>query len=490
MRTVLRSIFRLAFVALVLFIGVLLVNMITFSSKQLKVDAVILEPVSDQVFARLSEAVRIPTVSHNLKVDTLPFRQLDSLLLRSFPKTMAQLERLPVPGLGLAFKWPGKNPNLQPILLTGHMDVVPAQSDTTDGWTYLPFSGEQAEGFIWGRGTLDDKMQIMGLFEAVESLLSDGYYPQRSVYFAFGHDEEIEGKEGAKVIAQYFADTGVHFDFVLDEGSIILENALKGLKEPLAMIGIGEKGNATYTISVAMRSGGHSSMPVDETVIGLLAEAVMTLRAKPFPAKIDGATKGFFEYVGPEMGAFQKLLMANLWCTDGLIINTLEQDAASNAMIRTTIAPTIIKGGIQENVLPFRAVAKVNLRILPGETVESARAYMESVLNDPRIQVQVSEERPGNDPSPLSSTESFGFDVIRKTVQEVFPGVKVAPSLVIAATDGRHYTEVADNVYRFCPVQLDRTDLKRIHGLDERISEAGYKQMIGFYKQLMKNSCR
>ena len=490
MKRVLKSIFRILLVSLVLFVGVLLVNFITFSSKQLKVNSIVAEPVPDEVLERLTKAVQIPTISHSQTVDTLSFLRFDTLLQQAFPVALAQLERLPVPGLGLAFKWPGKNPNLKPILLLGHMDVVPAQADTSNGWQYPPFAGQRADGYVWGRGTIDDKMQIMALLEATDLLLKEGYYPQRSVYFAFGHDEEIDGYDGAKTIAEYFKQEGLQFDFALDEGSIIMKEALDGLDEPLAMIGIGEKGNATYTISASLKAGGHSSMPPDGTVIGLLSEAIMKLREYPFPAKIDGATKGFFEHVGPEMNGFQKMVMANLWCTAPLVINTLEKDPASNAFVRTTIAPTIIKSGIQANVLPFRGAAKVNLRILPGETVESARTYMSKVIDDPRMQVTVDQDRQANDPSPLSSTASFGFDVVRKTIQEVFPDVKVAPSLVIAATDGRHYVEVADNVYRFCPIVLDRAELKRMHGLNERIGEDAYKTMITFYKQLVRNSCK
>lgn len=479
---------RLFLFAVIFFVGVLIINTITFSSKQLQVSPVSLAPIPDKALDRLSAVIQIPTVSSPERVDSLPFRRLDSLLQQQFPGAMKVLERQEVPGLSIVYKWPGKNPKLDPILLTGHLDVVPASKQ--NGWEYEPFEGKLADGFVWGRGTLDDKMQVTALLECVDLLQAEGYYPQRSVYFAFGHDEEMEGRDGAQQIAAFFKASGIRFDYVLDEGSIILEEALTGLKAPLAMIGVGEKGNGTYTITAALQDGGHSSMPPDETVITLLAKSILKLQEHPFPARIDGAVAAFFRYVGPEMSWFQKMIMANLWCTDGLIIRQLKGDPAANAMIRTTVAPTIIQGGIRENVLPFRAYVKVNLRLHPGETVESARAYMERVINDPRVQVQESEGGRNEEPSPLSSTDSFGFDVIRKTIYEVFPGVKVAPSLVIATTDARHYVGLSDHVYRFMPLQVNRADLKRIHGINERVGAQEYKKMISFYQQLIRNSCK
>lgn len=351
-------------------------------------------------------------------------------------------------------------------------------------------SGKIQDGYLWGRGALDDKLEVFSMFEAVEILLEEGYDPERTIYFAFGQDEEIGGMKGAIPIAKIFAERDITFEYILDEGSIILEKALDGLEQPLAMIGITEKGYATLTITALLKEGGHSSMPPTETAVGLLSKAIVNLQDNPFPLKIDGATELFFEHVAPESAFLQKMLLTNLWLTEGLITSQLGKDNTAAAMLRTTTAPTMLRGGIKDNILPTRASAKVNFRIIPGETVESVLARVREVIKDDRIIVDAGDDKMSSNPPPVSPTESFGFQVIQKTVVETFPDVVVAPSLVIAATDSRHYTGLSKNIYRFSPIKITRADLKTIHGIDEKISTEGYKNMIRFYRSLFLNSCR
>jgi carboxypeptidase PM20D1 len=247
-----------------------------------------------------------------------------------------------------------------------------------------PFSGDVRDGYIWGRGTLDDKVSAFGILEAVEMLLQAGYQPNRSIYIAFGHDEEVGGTNGAKEIAQFFKDQGITFEFVVDEGSIILNNALKGLQPPLAMIGIAEKGYTTVTLT-AQGEGGHSSMPPPHTAIGILSKAICRLEDNPMPASTEGPLSLMLETLAPEMQQPYRTVFSNLWLFEGVLKRQLSAGNASNAIVRTTTAPTMLQAGIKDNVLPTTASATVNFRIRPTETVDDVLRHVRHIIADERI---------------------------------------------------------------------------------------------------------
>ncbi len=489
MKKLFKLLFPLLFLSGFVIFGLMLYNALTSDSKQIATVPLEKNSIGDEVLDNLAEAIQLPTVSAGV-IDSIAFKNLDTLLQEAFPLIDSLLEREVVNDFSYIYKWSGRNTRLEPILMLAHTDVVPVESSSVDKWTVPPFSGKIQDGYLWGRGALDDKLEVFSMFEAVEMLLEEDYNPERTIYFAFGQDEEIGGEQGAIAIAEKFTERGIKFEYILDEGSIILEKALDGLDEPLAMIGITEKGYTTLTITALLQEGGHSSMPPRETAVGVLSKAIVSLQNNPFPLKIDGATESFFEYVAPESSFLQKMLFSNLWLTENLITSQLEKDNTAAAILRTTTAPTMLRGGIKDNILPTRASAKVNFRILPGETVENVIAYVQKVINDKRIIVEAGMDQISSNPPPISPTESFGFQVIQKTIGETFPEVVVAPSLVIAATDARHYTNLSTNIYRFSPVKITRADLKTIHGIDEKISTEGYKEMIRFYRSLFLNSCR
>ncbi|HQU58871.1 MAG TPA: M20 family peptidase [Saprospiraceae bacterium] len=490
MRRLIRRIKRLSITALVIIIGIMGIKTIAFTSRQVNIASVEALPVEDGVADRLAGAIQFPTLSTSTTVDTAALLGFGAFLQQQFPMVDSLLERRVINRLSYVYKWPGLNPKLPSILLMAHQDVVPVEESAGSEWAFPPFSGEIAEGFIWGRGALDDKSSLLAILEAVERLLKEGYAPQRTIYLAFGHDEEVGGLNGAQQIAAYFKREGIQFEYVLDEGTMVLEKPLAGLNQPLAMIGIAEKGYVTLSVSVQLEEAGHSSMPPSQTAIGILSQALARLQDNPFPAHINGATDLFFDYVGPEMTPLFKVLFANRWLTGGLIKQQLSSDPAANAIIRTTSAPTIISGGIKENVLPATATARVNFRILPGDNIESVLAYVRKVIQDQRVSVEVWKKDEAMNPSSVSGVNTFGFEAIQRTTQEIFPEAIVAPALMIGATDSRHYTEVAANIYRFMPVQLTHNDLSRYHGINECISLDNYKRMIRFYRQLILNSCK
>ncbi len=490
MRRLLRSLFRLGIIAFVFVLGIVVINTIAFTSRQVPVKAEMSQPVDEGAPGRLAQAIQIPTISYPGRIDTAAFLRLDTFLRKAFPLTDSLLERRKVNEFSILYKWPGQNPKLKPILLMGHLDVVPADSANLSSWDAPPFSGETREGYLYGRGALDIKNVVLGLLEATEQLLSEGYAPQRSIYLAFGHDEETLGQNGAGAIAEVFREEGIEFEFILDEGMMILKDALSGLSQPLAMIGIAEKGYVTLALKAEVSETGHSSRPPEKTAIGLLSKAITRLEEDPFPARIDGATEMLFQFAGPEMSLPYRLLFSNLWLTRGLIKMQLKSDPGTNTLIRTTIAPTILRSGFKDNVLPSTATAKVNFRILPGETVESVTERVRQAINDPLVAVQVDGQATAANPSPLSGTQTFGFEVIQRTSQEIFEGIVVAPALFVAITDSRYYREFSDQIYRYSPAFISREDLPRYHGVNERISLENYRQMIRFYRRLIENSCK
>jgi len=489
MKKLLRLLFRLLLLVLIVITGIVIFNTLNYPSRQLPVEAVKKPGILPDAIDHLVSAVQIPTVSYEDRIDTNAFFQFNHFLDSVYHLADSMLEHRRINQFSHIYRWAGRRPALAPVLLIGHIDVVPVEGKSLEGWTVQPYSGLIQEGHIWGRGTIDDKLNVIGTLEAVTMLLKENYQPERTLYLAFGHDEEVGGN-GAKAMAKWFARQGINFEYVLDEGMVIVKDAMPGLDKPAALIGTSEKGYTTLTLKVKLEEGGHSSMPMGESAIGILSRAVAKLEANPFPGEIKGPVADLFDHLGPEMTGINKAVFANLWLFEDLVINQLASSPGSNALMRTTIAPTILEAGVKDNVLPTTAIAKINFRIVPGETTKSVADYVRQTIDDSRVQVVEQAAGISSDPSKISATNSFGYNVIRKTTQEIFPDVVIAPALVIAATDSRHYKDVADQTYRFQPLQLLQRDLKRIHGIDERISIANYTDAICFYRQLVVNSCK
>ena len=397
----------------------------------------------------------------------------------------AGLRREVVGGYSLLYTWPGADPRLPPVLLMGHMDVVPVEPGTEARWARPPFSGALQGGFVWGRGALDDKVSVMGTLEAVEMLLAEGFAPRRTILLAYGHDEETGGR-GAQAIAALLRGRGVRPWMVVDEGGVIGRGLMPGVARPTALVGIAEKGFVSVELAVETE-GGHSSMPPRHGSIGRLSAAIARLEDAPMPARLDGPALQLFGRVGPEMPFAQRMVFANLWLTRPLVIRTLAGAPSSNAMIRTTTAPTIFQAGTKENVLPSRARAVVNFRILPGDSVAGVVAHVRRTVADTSIRVRAMATF-SSEPSPVSRTDGEPFRVLERSIRQAAPDAVVAPYLVVGGTDARHYAGLSDAVYRFMPVRMEQADLDRIHGTDERIAVRDYEAAIGFYRQLLLNA--
>lgn len=473
------------------FIGTVIWNVIAFSTKQVQVNQVdAVEPLRG-FEERLARALRFRTVATGADRagDAAPFQQFHEFLRTSFPRVHARLDCEVHGGHSLLYRWKGSDPSREPILLMSHIDVVPVESGTETNWTHPPFSGDLAEGFIWGRGALDVKCGALGLLEATERLLDDGFRPSGDVYFALGHDEEVGGREGNRRVAEILRGRGVRFRFVLDEGGGLTEGIIDGINGPVAFVGVAEKGYATIRLT-ARTEGGHPSMPPPHTAVGMIAAAVARLESNPFPARIDGATAAMLDFLGPEMPWPRRVALANRWLTGGLIARQFAAKPSLNALIRTTMVATVARGGETANVLPKQAETVVNVRLLPGDTSESALLRIQNEvkrLGFDEKTVTCSMETNLSEPSRISSTDSAGFRTLQRTIAEIYPCIVVAPGLSMVATDSRHYAPIASDIYRFLPLRVTADDLKRIHGVDERIGIKTYADLIGFLARLIEN---
>ena len=439
---------------------------------------------------RLSEAIRFRTISSHEKPEqhAEALRGMQAHIQKSFPAFHAVARREVVADYSLLYTWEGsdtKNDSkAQPIALLAHQDVVPVAPGTEKDWQQPPYDGVISDGYIWGRGSWDDKGNLYSMLEAAETMAKAGFRPKRTIYFAFGHDEETTGTAGAKSIAALLASRGVRLDFVIDEGLLITEGIMKGLDKPAALIGVAEKGYATLVLN-AQATPGHSSMPPRDTAIGMMSAALARLEDHRLPMQIRGTVAEMFDTLAPEMAGFNRVVLSNLWLFKPLLLREFEKSGPTEAMVRTTTALTIFNAGDKDNVLPGNAAATVNFRLMPGDTQASVIDHVRATVGNERIAV---EPFPGNtDPPPVTATASPSFQMLNRTIREIFPDVVVAPGLMVAATDSRHYVGVTDRIFRFSPVRANSDDLKRFHGTNERLSVEGYADMIRFYRRLIEN---
>jgi carboxypeptidase PM20D1 len=484
----LRQAIRLSVTVLVVLAAVLAINTARHRSRQITAPAAARAAIDERaVSERLAGAVRFRTISYEppSAVSRSELLKLHRYLAESFPKTHAALTLEIVGGYSLLYTWAGQDAGAQPILLMAHQDVVPVAPGTEGRWHADPFGGAIRDGFIWGRGAWDDKGNLMAILEAVESLAAAGFKPRRTVYLAFGHDEENGGEEGAAAIAELLASRGVHCEFALDEGLLITEGIMPGVAAPVALVGVAEKGSVTLRLK-ATANPRHSSMPSKVSAIGTLARALVRVESSPMPAAIGGVTGEMFDAVVPEMQGINRIILSNRWLFGPLILAQLERIPSTNAMLRTTAAITVVRGGNKENVLPGEAEALVNFRLMPGDTSAGVLDHVRRAIGNESVTVEVAGA--ATEASPVAAHDSAAYRVIERTIRELFPQVIVAPGLMIGGTDSRHMTAVADAIFRFSPVRARAEDLLRFHGTDERIAVANYADLIRFYGALIRHS--
>jgi carboxypeptidase PM20D1 len=429
------------------------------------------ESASPEAIARrLAGAIRFETISHEdpAEFDAAAFEGLTAYLESQYPRAHAALERERIHEHTLLFRWPGSDPALAPALFMAHLDVVPVEDAALAEWTHPPFAGVVQDGFVWGRGALDVKSGVILWLEAIEALVASGFTPERTLYLSLGHDEEIGGFEGAAAVARTLRERGVRLAFLFDEGGFVLDGHPLLPDRTLAFVVTAEK--HYYVVDLTTRGvSGHSSMPPPSTAIGRLARAIVQVEENPMPTRLTQPVRDMFAAVAPYVSWGRRLAFDNLWLTSGLVKAQLLDQRSSAPMVRTTLAATLISGGVKNNVIPEHATASLNVRILPGDTPEDVIAHLRDVIDDPAVEI---EGTSWGAPPPPASPDGPAFAVARDAVLEVWPDAVVMPGLIPGTTDSRHFKGVADEILRFVPQRLHVDLAGGAHGRDERLAVA------------------
>jgi len=471
----------------VLLVGVGLFRTVQLESRQVATQAPDPIPVASSAPERLARALEFRTVTKRdpASLDSAAYRNLYQYLETAFPTVHDTLQVSAVNDLSRLYTWTGTDSTASPIVLMAHVDVVPIEPGTRRAWSHPPFSGTISEDYVWGRGALDDKSSVVAILEALSTMIQAGVRPQRTVYVALGHDEEVGGPRGASAMAERVTAGGTKPAVVVDEGGASTEGALPGLDRPLAVVGVAEKGYLSIELK-AEAPGGHSSAPPDSTSIEILNDALGRLLDNPLSSRLDGVTGQMLDYVAPEMGFPLRLALANRWLTAPGIRYALNQQPTTKAAIRTVQVPTRLNAGVKDNVIPSSATATINYRILPTQSVDEVLAHVRSAMGPLPVTIETGQT---SEPTTISSVDGTPFRVLKRTIRQVTSdSVVVAPYLVPGATDSRYYADATEHVYRFLPYTLTPDDRGRIHGTNERISIADYRTVVRFYVQLLRNA--
>jgi len=468
---------------LILTTALVVVRTIVFQWSQGSVEKIEGVPVDEQQVAEhLAAAVRCQTVPLDEKgtPDPEAFEQLHRMLEETYPLVHQKLKREVINGYSLLYTWLGSRPELEPVMLMAHQDVVSADPSE---WTHPPFEGMIADGFIWGRGTLDIKNQLIGIMEAAETLLQGGYRPERTILFGLGHDEETGGVNGCKVMGQQLKERGIHLAGIVDEGGGIMAGLAAGVRGEVALVGVSEKGYLTVEFTVHGQPG-HSSTPPPQTSIGILARALARLEAHPMPTHLR-RLRPLYHGIGRAAPLYIQVPFANVWLFGPLLKRWLVPKPEMNASIRTTTALTIVNGGVEDNTIPAEAKAIVNFRLLPGDSIADVLWHVKKVIKDERVKFKPVEGK-FNEALPVSPRTVREYKSLRHVIRQVFDNPPVAAYVMLGGTDCQHFVPVCDHIYRFTSLVMDESFRGLEHGIDERIPIEGMVRMVKFYAQLMQ----
>ncbi len=432
------------------------------------------------MIVNLRQLIRCKTVSFRDRSleDEAEFKKLRELLPALYPTVFRKCEATDFQSRAILIRWEGESAGA-PAVFMAHYDVVPADEK---GWDRPPFEAILEKDVIWGRGSIDTKVTVNGILFAAEHLMRRGFTPKHDIYFAFSGNEEIAGA-GANGIVDLFEEKGITPSIVVDEGGAVVENVFPGVKAPCGVVGIGEKGlmNMEYKVK---SQGGHASAPKPNTPTGILSKACCKVEAKPFKSHLTKPAAEMFDTLGRHSSFLYRMIFANLRCFSGILDMICKRSGGElNALMRTTVAFTQMSGSSAPNVIPTEATMVSNIRLNPEDTVESAKAYIEKVIGDPRVILTVLD---GENPSPVSRTDCEAWEKIASAVASTWKGAIVTPYLMVQCSDSRHWGRISDKVYRFSAVDLTNEERATIHGNNERIRVDCAKRATEFYIRMRK----
>jgi len=466
--------------AVALFVFILLIRAAFFRPRRQQCDPKpVLSVEINNAAAHLSQVIQKRTVWNldESKIDKDQFNAFIDLLPSLYPDLHRIVQRERVKEFALLYRWEGRD-HSDPLVLMSHYDVVGAADE---GWKYPPFGGVIAEGRIWGRGALDTKVTMISIFEAADKLIREGFIPQHDIYFSFSHNEEPLG-DGAPAIVELFKERGITPGLVVDEGGAVVEKIFPGVKKPIAVVGVAEKGVLNLELSVKS-AGGHSSTPPKETAAGILAHAIAAIEDNPFPAHFPAPTIEMFRTLGRHTPFGFRIIFANLFLFKRLLLFAFTRNGGeTNAMGRTTVAVTMLSGSDTVNVLPPRVSSAASIRIAVGETVDEVFARIRSIINDPRVEMTMLYHR---EPSRVSDMNGDGWRIFSAVINETYPSAIVAPYVMLGASDSTHYSKISKDVFRFSPLELSKEERGTMHAVNESVPLKSLSKSIEFYLRLI-----
>lgn len=480
----------MSYVAIVIVViaGILLLKTANFKVKDSEEYEEKIEKVDfNKVAINLGNAIKIKTVSYPdpKKVDWDKFIEFHKFLDDTYPLIRKNFSKEVIGEYSLLYKWEGTNKTKEPLALLSHIDVVPVSRGTEKDWVRGSFSGDIHDGSVWGRGALDMKGHLIATMEACEKLLEKGYKPEQDVYLCFGHDEEIVGNNdgGAIQIAKELKRRNVKLGMVIDEGGAIIPGDMFNIKENIATIGVGEKGYMDVKV-ICNSKGGHSSQPPKVTGLVELSKFIMDLQKKPMKIRLTKTVDEFFDTIGRRMEFKMKIILANLWLTKPIFLKSLSNSPVTNAMIRTSITPTMSEGSPSENVLPQNAYINLNCRILQGETIDDVLDYLKKVANNSNFEFIYQK---GKNPSAISSTDCKAFDILKKSMKQVYNNLPITPYLVVGGTDSYFYEMVCDHIYRIGAFESNMEQIATLHGTNEKMRVDALEKGVNLFMNIIQN---
>ena len=470
-------------VALLLLAMVVIVRTLLFTVKQTdsrEYESFDIE--TDKAVNDLAEMIKCKTVSsvNKSEEDEAEFDKFKELLPKLFPNIHRECALETVGNRGLLYHLKGKSSD-SPTVLMAHFDVV---SVDEANWEKPPFDAVLEDGVLWGRGALDTKATLNGAMQALEKLLNEGFVPKNDIYLAFAGDEEVNGS-GAPMIVDIFEKRGITPGVVVDEGGAVVQKVFPGVSEPCALIGIGEKGMLNLEFSYS-GNGGHASSPKPHTPVGILSAACVRVEGHPFKFRITKPAKEMFNVLARHSSFAYRMIFANLWLFKGVLnIICKKSGGELNALMRTTCAFTQMEGSKGMNVIPPNAKMVANLRLLEGDTTESAIQYISKAVDNKEVRIT---KINGMNPSRVSSIECEAWERVTNAVSGTWQDAIVSPYLMVACSDSRHWGRLSDRVYRFSAMAMTNEERATIHGNNERITVGAIEKTVEFYLRLISNS--
>lgn len=430
----------------------------------------------------LAALVRCETVSFRGQTDRRKFAAFHKVLRRTFPRLHRTAEIMEFDG-SLLYKIAGVAPGQKPpILLMSHQDVVAAEGE----WPHEPFSGDIADGAVWGRGTVDTKGSLYCIMQSVEELLASGWKPECDVYIASSCTEEWSG-DGAPATAAWLKEHGVRLGLLLDEGGMIMEGPMAGVRGRYGMVGVVEKGYADVKL-VAKDEGGHASAPGRNTALVRLAKLMCRVeKHDPFRARFSPTLREMFRRMAPNMKFGMRLVLGNLWLFEPLLCLVLPRvNRLAGAMMRTTCAFTTARGSDGLNVLPQEAYVTANMRCIPHQPTDESIALLARLAKKYGVEAEVIYK---DAVPPVADYSAAPFKLLEETMARVYPGYDVCPYIMTGGTDARFYKDVTDNALRFAPLEINHQQHTSIHAAAENLSVLALPPAVDFYKQLLESYC-